>query len=315
MPKYRHRLPQLDGRLFLTDGGLETTLVFHEGIDLPHFAAFDLLRQPNGRKLLDDYFARYATIARDSGMGFVLEGVTWRASPDWGRRLGYSEAELAAINRESIGQLDAVRARFETPQSPMVISGCIGPRRDGYEPDLAMSADEAEDYHAMQIGVFADTEADMVSAITMTNVEEAVGIARGAKAAGMPVVISFTLETDGRLPTSQALGDAIVEVDGRTAGAPAYYMINCAHPTHFRDVLETGGGWAKRIRGIRANASRRSHAELNECTDLDAGDPSELGAQFGEIRQRLRSITVLGGCCGTDHRHVAEISRVCRAAA
>src|SRR5262249_32668887 len=194
---------------------------------------------------------------------------------------------------------------------PIVISGNIGPRGDGYNPSAIMNALEAQDYHAEQIAVFRDSAADMVSAFTMNYIEEPIGIAHAAKAAGMPVVISFTVETDCRLPTGQTLKQAVQEVDAATGNAPAYYMINCAHPTHFDGVLAAGEPWTRRLRGLRANASRRSHAELDAATDLDAGDPVELGRQYAEVRRRLRHINVLGGCCGTDHRHVEQICFAC----
>jgi S-methylmethionine-dependent homocysteine/selenocysteine methylase len=196
-----------------------------------------------------------------------------------------------------------------------VISGNIGPRGDGYDPGKAMSADEAHAYHGWQVELFRDAGADCVSAFTMTNVGEATGVARAAQAAGMPSVISFTVETDGRLPAGDTLGAAITAVDAATDGAPAYYMINCAHPTHFEDVLDAGSEWVKRLGGVRANSSRRSHAELDNAPELDAGNPAELGEQYGDLLRRFPQITVLGGCCGTDHRHVECISRACRAAA
>lgn len=311
MAKYRQNLPQLGDKLFLTDGGIETTLVFREGIDLPAMAAFTLMPQKDGQETLRRYFRRYAELARARGAGFVLESATWRASPDWGSKLGYTRAELAAIKRTSIGMLADVRAEFETAASPMVISGCLGPRGDGYVPGEVMSEAEAEDYHAWQVGVFRDTAADMVTAITMTNVAEAIGITRAAHAAGMPVAISFTTEIDGRLPTGQPLGEAIETVDEATAGGPAYYMINCAHPTHFADALRRGGAWVRRLRGLRANASCKSHAELDTSTALDDGDPVEFGLQHAELRRLLPHLTVLGGCCGTDHRHIEQIGLTC----
>ena len=204
-----------------------------------------------------------------------------------------------------------LRAEFETERSPMVISGNLGPRGDGYQPDRLMSANEAQAYHAEQIAVFKHTAADLISAFTMNTTAEAIGIARAAKAADMPVVISLTLETDGRLPAGQPLREAIEEIDGETGAAPAYYMINCAHPTHFADALESGAPWTKRLRGLRANASTRSHAELDQATDLDAGDPVELGRQYAGLRRRLGHLTVLGGCCGTDFRHVEQICLAC----
>jgi S-methylmethionine-dependent homocysteine/selenocysteine methylase len=317
-PRYRNDLPQLDGtgNLFLTDGGIETTLIFHDGLDLPCFAAFHLLNDGGGRAALGRYFSRHAGIARQWGVGFVLESPTWRANPDWGREVGYSDAALAEANRAAIALMEAVREAHETARSPMVISGCVGPRGDGYDPGALMRPEEAEAYHAWQVGIFAGTAADMVTAITMTNTNEAIGVARAARAAGVPAVISFTVGTDGRLPTGEALGEAIAAVDAATGAAPAYYMVNCAHPTHFAHLLAgKGAPWAGRLRGLRANASRRSHAELDQATDLDDGDPVELGAQYADLRRRHRQLTVLGGCCGTDHRHIERICQACMAAA
>ncbi|MBE0529407.1 MAG: homocysteine S-methyltransferase family protein [Rhodospirillales bacterium] len=309
MAKYRHDLPQNSGRVFLSDGGLETTLIFHDGFDLPRFEAFTLLDTDKGMAALRAYYRRYARMARTRGLGFLLETPTWRANRDWGAKIGYSEEALADINRRAVDLMLEMRFEYETTQTPMVVSGAIGPRGDGYDPGTVMTPDEAKAYHAWQIGVFAETEADMVSAFTLTNSPEAIGIARAARAAAMPVVISFTLETDGCLPTGQSLGDAIDAVDDATAGGPAYYMINCAHPTHFEDAIETGASWLSRLRGIRANASMLSHAELDECTTLDAGDPVDLGRRYGQLRTRLGHVNVVGGCCGTDHRHIEEIGK------
>lgn len=313
MAKYRHHLPQLDGGLFLTDAGIETTLIFHDGQDLPHFAAFHLLKDTSGTEVLRDYFRRHVQIARENGTGFLLESATWRSSPDWGDTLGYSAEELDAANRAAIAMLVDLRAEFETAETPCVISGCIGPRGDGYDPGQVMTAEEAQAYHARQVRIFAEAGADMITAITMTNVPEAVGIVRAAKAHGMPAVISFTVETDGRLPTGQSLAEAIGQVDEATGNGPAYYMINCAHPSHFAGVLGDEP-WVQRLRGLRCNASRKSHAELDEAEELDSGDPVELGADYGHLLHRFPQINVLGGCCGTDHRHIEQICVACKAA-
>ncbi len=309
MSKYRGRLPQLHDGLFLTDGGIETTLVFHEGVTLPFFASFDLLKDESGTAVLRRYFERYAALARSAEIGLVLETATWRANADWGAKLGHGAASLAEVNRLSVALLLDVRREYETSRSPIVISGNLGPRGDGYSPSARMTAAEAEAYHAPQIEVFAGTEADMVAAFTMNYTEEAVGIVQAAKTAGMPVAISFTTETDGRLPSGTTLRDAIEATDETSAGYPAYYMINCAHPTHLREALAAAGNWRDRIRGLRANASRRSHKELDESPDLDEGNPEELGQEYQELRGSLRNLSVVGGCCGTDHRHIAAIAR------
>lgn len=310
-PKYRHRLPQLDGGLFLTDGGLETTLIFHDGWQLPMFESFVLIESARGRAALEAYFDRYLPLAQEHRTGFVLESPTWRANPDWALKAGIGRDRLAAMNRDLIALMVGIRSRYEMAAGPIVISGCVGPRGDGYDAGRPMGVDEAEAYHGWQICILADTAADLVSAITMTNVPEAIGIARAARAADLPSVISFTLETDGRLPAGDMLGEAIEAVDAATGGAPAYYMINCAHPMHFERVLAEGGAWTRRLAGLRANASRKSHAELDEATELDSGDPEELGRAYAAIRRRLPQIRVLGGCCGTDHRHVAAIGASC----
>jgi homocysteine S-methyltransferase len=301
-------LPQLKGDgLFVTDGGLETELVFHDGIDLPCFAAFPLLADPDSRARLRRYYDGYLDIARGHSAGFVMETPTWRANPDWAGRLGYSPEQLDGANRVAIALAEEVRAAAVADGVPTVVSGCIGPRGDGYDPGSAMTADEAEAYHRVQIGTFADTSADQITAITMTNAEEAIGIVKAAAGAGIPSAISFTVETDGRLPTGQSLHDAIDQVDAATDAGAAYFMVNCAHPMHFSPALEHEGAWRHRIVGLRANSSRRSHAELDEATELDEGDPRELGAQHAALQNQVPAVRVLGGCCGTDARHVAAI--------
>lgn len=309
MPQYRQGLPQLGDQLFLTDGGIETTLIFHEGLELPDFAAFPLLQTDVGKAALRKYFLTYAKLAERLRTGLIFESATWRASADWGRKLGYSATALADANRSAIDLMAELRDEM-TGGQPVVLSGCVGPRGDGYIASNAMTAEEAAAYHSEQVEIFAATEADMVCAVTMNYAQEAIGVANAAKHAGMPVAISFTVETDGRLPTGQPLGEATQEVDATTGGYPSYYMLNCAHPSHFRDALS--GNWTARVRGLRANASRMSHAELNDSVVLDIGDPSELGSDYAELRRnRLPRLNVMGGCCGTDHRHVERIAEAC----
>ena len=309
--KYRDHLPQLDGDLFLTDGGIETVLIFHQGVDLPLFAAFDLLKDDDGTKRLRRYYEPYVAVARERDLGFVLESPTWRASPRWAAEIGYNAKQLEQLNHTAIALLEEIRREQGGTGAPIVISGCVGPQDDGYNPAELLTAQAAQDYHAIQIESFAGTAADMVTAITMTYVEEATAIARAATEAGLPVAISFTVETDGRLPSGQELGEAIEQVDSETDAAPAYYMINCAHPTHFENVLIGGEAWTRRIRGLRANASPRSHAELNESTELDIGDPAELATHYAQLKSRLPQLNVMGGCCGTDHRHLEQIAVAC----
>ncbi|WP_342076858.1 homocysteine S-methyltransferase family protein [Yoonia sp. SS1-5] len=304
--KYRNALPQLAGKQMITDGGLETSLIFRDGIELPLFAAFKALETDAGMAAIDSYMTQFAEMARREKRGFVMDTPTWRASARWAAELGMTEDMLRALHRETVCYLDGLRDRLEVSgDSPFVINGVIGPQDDGYAPARILSVAQAEAYHAAQVGWFDAFGADMISALTMTYTAEAHGITRAAKARNMPVAIAFTVETDGRLPSGEPLGNAIAAIDACTDSYPAYYMINCAHPDHFAHVLQ--GDWTGRIMGMRANASRMSHAELDAAEALDDGDPAELGALYASLLSVLPNLRVLGGCCGTDHRHVAAI--------
>ncbi|MEM7320157.1 MAG: homocysteine S-methyltransferase family protein, partial [Pseudomonadota bacterium] len=265
-----------------------------------------------GMDAIDRYMRGFAELAVKNHRGFVMDTPTWRASPKWAAELGVDRGQLKAIHREVVAKLVMLRDQHETPSSPFVVNGVIGPQSDGYAPSEIMTEFEAEAYHQTQVKWFAEMGADMVSAITMTYADEAIGIVRAAKLAGIPSVISFTVETDGCLPSGQTLGAAIEQVDAATDGAAAYFMINCAHPDHFLHVLEQGGDWIGRIRGLRANASRLSHAELDEAEELDDGNPEEFGQLHQQLGRLLPNLSVIGGCCGTDHRHVDHVCRADR---
>jgi homocysteine S-methyltransferase len=303
-------LPQLHGTKFVTDGGMETDLIFHHGADLPDFAAFPLLDTAHGRGLLTRYYDGYATIAQQASAGLLLEAPTWRANPDWGTRLGYSAADLARVNTAAIALLAGLRERYAATLGigTILVSGMIGPRGDGYSagpPDPR----EAAEYHRPQLEAFAAAGADLATALTLTDVPEAIGVVQAAHAVGLPIAISFTVETDGRLPSGATIADAITTVDA--TAAPDYYLINCAHPTHIRAGLSQPGTrgqpgpWIDRIIGIRPNASAKSHAELDDAEHLDEGDIGALAAAQADLTAALPALTILGGCCGTDHRHVA----------
>lgn len=306
----RRTLPQLDGGWFLTDGGIETTLIYHEGIELPEFAAFVLLESEAGRETLARYYGRYLDIAAASpGAGFVLESPTWRAGRDWCTTLGFDEPAMCRLNAAAVALMHQLREAYAGAlDGPIVLSGCVGPRGDGYLPGQPMSGDDALRAHRPQVDALADAGVDMITAITMTTSGEAIGVARAAAARGLPCAISFTVETDGRLPGGEPLAEAIAATDAACEVPPAYYMLNCAHPTHFEAVLGGDAAWLQRIRGLRANASRCSHAELDAMTTLDDGDPQELAGCYRRLRGPLPALNVLGGCCGTDHRHVAAIA-------
>jgi S-methylmethionine-dependent homocysteine/selenocysteine methylase len=285
----------------LTDGGVETFLLFHEGFELPCFASFPLLEDGRGRAALQRYFERFIDIADRHGLPFVLDTATWRANPDWGAQLGYDADALAAANREAVAFARAIAGR----RPGVTINGVVGPRGDGYVAGEQMSAAAAADYHGPQIGVLRAAGVDRITALTLTYPDEAIGIVRAAQ--GVPVAIGFTVETDGRLPDGTTIADAVERVDAATDGAAEFFLINCAHPRHIAAGLD-GAPQLGRIGGLRVNASALSHAELDAAEELDEGDPAALARDNAALRDALPSIRLLGGCCGTDHRHVAEIA-------
>ena len=307
MTRYRDSLPQLAGDLFLTDAGLETDLIFNHGIEIRQFAAHTLLPDATGRAAVADYFRGFLALARDRDTGFVLDTQTWKAHSHWGEDLAETDAELREANRDSVALIARIRDEYADNARPIVLNGVIGPRGDAYVAEVNTVADEAQAYHAAQIGWLAETEVDMITALTLTHTQEAIGLVRAARQQNLPVVISFTVETDGRLPSGERLQDAITSVDEATGSGAEYFMVNCAHPSHLTSVLQDAG-WARRIHGLRCNASRKSHAELDRSDSLDSGDPLEFGRQHATIVETMPWMNIFGGCCGSDLRHVTEIA-------
>jgi homocysteine S-methyltransferase len=292
----------------LTDGGLETSLIFHQGIDLPLFAAFPLAQNDEGRAALRAYWEPYLALASETATPFVVDTVTWRANPDWATQLGYGRVALREANVTAAafaGEL-ALAAGSERAS----VTGVVGPRGDGYVVGDAMTADRAAEYHSAQVEALTEGGVDQVAGMTLTYPEEAIGLVQAAQAVGVPSLVSFTVETDGRLPSGHTLREAIDLVDERTGQGPVGYLVNCAHPTHFVDAL-VEGDWLRRITGVRANASTMSHAELDAADQLDGGDPEDLADRYNDLLGRLPALELLGGCCGTDHRHLAAIAGRC----
>jgi homocysteine S-methyltransferase len=305
MAKYRSAMPQLEGGIFLSYCGMETDLIFNRGVDLPGFASYPLLATEEGCQTLRGYYGQLIEMARQKDVGVFLESVTWVANRDRGAAIGYRPKTLKEFNIAAIDLIAQVRE--EEGDLPTLLSAQMGPRGDGYAPTERMTADEAETYHAEQMETISQTEADLVSAFTLCYPEEAIGIVRAGERFDMPVAIAFTIETDGCLPTGIPLKEAIETVDDATEGGAAYFLINCAHPDHFSGVL-ADERWMQRLLGVVANASRCSHAELDEAEELDDGDPEELGELIGALRKKFPHFTVVGGCCGTDMRHMRRIA-------
>ncbi|MBA2956266.1 homocysteine S-methyltransferase [Nocardioides sp. MAH-18] len=298
-----HHASWLDTGRYVSDGGLETDLIFNRGVELEEFASFPLLESDRGRALLRDYYDDYAAVARRAGGGLTLESPTWRANPDWGARLGYDHAALDEANRAAIEFLHGVRDSYGDLLDVRII-GAIGPRGDGYVAGNEVDPDEAADYHRLQVEAFAAAGADVVAAYTITSAHEGLGISRAARWAGIPVLVGFTVETDGRLPDGTPLRDAVALVEAQEP--PDGFVVNCAHPTHIAPALD-GGAWQHRIVQVNPNASTLSHAELDDAEKLDTGDLGLLARSYDALRERLPNLTIIGGCCGTDARHVAAL--------
>lgn len=298
------KLPATD-RGWVTDGGLETDLLFHHGIDLPDFAAFPLLDDADGRRVLADYYRAYADVAARAGAGLLLETPTWRASTDWGQRLGYDADATARVNRDAVEFLRGLAGDAAGEVAGVLVGGSVGPRGDGYTAG-DLDADAYADYHRHQVGAFAEAGADLATAYTLTTVAEAVGVVRAAQDADLPVAVSFTVETDARLPDGTPLGEAVAALDAATGAGAAHLLVNCAHPDHVAPALDDGA-WQDRVAGLRVNSSRLSHAELDEAEELDEGDLPDLTARTRALASALPAVRVVGGCCGTDARHVAAM--------
>ncbi|MFY0681089.1 MAG: homocysteine S-methyltransferase family protein [Thalassovita sp.] len=307
MPLYQNDLPLRNDQIFLTYTGMETDLIFTQGIELPGFASFPLLASADGRRLLNQYYEDLITLGQNAGLGVILEAPTWVANAARAAPLGYDTQALEQINRDALELIDTIRSNHVST-APVLLSANIGPKDDAYAPSCQMTAPEAQAYHLAQIKTLQHTATDVVSGYTLAYPAEAIGIIQAARQCGLRVVIAFTVETDGRLPTGQTLQEALETVDAATEAYASYFMINCAHPDHLTSSL-SAEPWAQRVKGIVANASRCSHAELDAASELDAGDPAELGQQLVALREAHPQLTVLGGCCGTDMRHLSEIAR------
>lgn len=289
---------------FISDGGMETDLIFHEGAEMPLFASFVLLDSPEGREMLRRYAVSYFELAQAASRGFVMGTPTWRANCGWGPKLGLDDAGIRDVNRRAIAFARDLRGAHPW-RDHILIEGVLGPAGDGYAPDQLLTPTEAARLHSAQLETFAEEGVDIASAFTITHPGEAIGMVNRGRDLGLPLALSFTVETDGRLPTGQDLNSALCEVEAATGGYVYYYGINCAHPEHFCKQLPSR--WLNRIGMVRPNASHRSHAELDEATELDDGDPQQFGVLCADLAKRLPKLRVVGGCCGSDMRHIRAL--------
>jgi homocysteine S-methyltransferase len=304
----KRRMPTVEDPLFLTEAGIETTLMYKNGWELQHFCLFERMREDRFMADLEAYHRRLIEVALERGVGHLLDGVHYRASPDWSAKLNMSDSELKQLTEKGLALYQELSEEYATEATPIPVGCCIGPRGDAYGTGHEMSPEEAQDYHTIQIETAKQAGADFVSALTFNRIDEAIGLARAAEAAGLPVIVSFSLTKDARLNSGPSLDEAVTAVDAATDEAPLFYMINCNHPVDFSPALDAPGDWINRLQGIRANASSLDHGMLCKLGHLEEGDPEELGGQFADIARRFPHMNVFGGCCGTDREHLDQIA-------
>ncbi len=292
-------------RVALADAGMETYLIYREGILLPEFASFIALSTPEGRSALERYYRSIIDVAVRDERPLLLDSATWRASSEWGTVIGYSAAGLDEVNTAAVEFVDEVRSTYS---ARILLGGCVGPRGDGYAPTSGMSFAESTDYHSAQVASLAHAGAQYIAGMTLGDANEAAGIIEAARANDLPTIVSFTIETDGRLASGELVATIIAETDRLTGGYADFYLINCAHPLHVERAFASESTEMSRISGIRVNASMRSHVELDAATDLDDGDPDDLARRCADLAATYPRLSVFGGCCGTDARHISAIS-------
>jgi S-methylmethionine-dependent homocysteine/selenocysteine methylase len=300
--------PQKDGRIYLSEGGTETEISYKYGFELPEFAMFPLLDNPEAVSQMQGMYRKYLDVVAKHGMCALIGGLDYRASPDWGKLLGYSPQGLAEANHKSIDFLREVASEYASDIPEILIQGLIGPRGDAYERNISISENEAEDYHSIQLTTLKEANVDLALAITFNNVSESIGVARAAKKIGVPLAISLSLDSTSKLNSGPSLAEAITTIDAETDLAPEFYLINCSHPLEYEPAIESGD-WINRVRGVRPNASKMEKIELCQIGHLEDGDPVELGAQCGDLARRYPHMDIWGGCCGTWDTHLDQIAK------
>ncbi len=296
--------------VFLTEGGIETEIMYRHGFELPEFSMLPLLDNPKAVAAIRSVLSQHLDVAAEFGLSFMLTGLDYRASPDWGAKLGYSPAGLADATIAAIDLLRDIAKNYENQIPRLLIGGILGPRGDAYSLNREITEASSEDYHAVQLETLKRAKVDFTCAMTFNNIAESVGAARAAATAGMPFSISLTLDGTSKLKSGPSLAEAITEIDAKTGNeAPDFYMINCSHPLEYEPALEAGD-WTKRLRGVRPNASKMDKLALCKLGHIEDGDPVELGAQLLSLSDRYPQLDIFGGCCGTGHNHLREIAKV-----
>lgn len=291
-----------NGGNVMINGGLETTLIYKHNLDLPFFSCIDLFKTEETKQIMYDYYLDYVKAAKKYNVPVIIDTPTWRFNKDWAIQSGYNDQQLANRNKEAVDLVRGLKDVYDN----VIISGELGPRYDGYVISEKMTTEEAQQYHSAQVESFSSSNVDIITAATMNYVEEALGVTLAAKSTSTPLVVSFTLSSEGDLPSGMTLKEAIMKVDTISGEYPLHYMINCVHPVYFAELLKKNKdqAWIKRIKGIRPNASSKSHEELDNLGTLDVGDMDELANYCKEIQDSCKHIKLFGGCCGTTVEHI-----------
>lgn len=297
-----------EGRFYLSEGGTETELMYKYGFELPQFAMFPLLNNPDAVSKMREMFRSYLDVVANNGMCALMGGLDYRASPDWGELLGYSPAGLAEANHQSIAFLREIANEYASDIPEILIQGLIGPRGDAYARNAKITENEAEDYHSVQLETLKDTDVDLALAMTFNNIPESIGVARAAAKIGVPLGISLSLDSTSRLNSGPGLAEAITVIDAEVNQSPEFYSINCSHPVEYEPAI-VPGDWIDRVRGVRPNASKMEKIALCQIGHLEQGDPVELGELCGDLARRYPHMDIWGGCCGTWNTHLDEIAK------
>ncbi len=299
---------QKEGRFYLSEGGTETELMYKYGFELPHFAMFPLLNNPDAVLKMKEMLRSYLDVAAKHKICALMGGLDYRASPDWGKLLGYSPDGLAEANLQSIEFLREIAKEYASEIPDILFQGLIGPRGDAYEKNESITENEAEDYHSVQLETLKKADVDLALAITFNNIPESIGVARAAAKIGVSLGISLTLDSSSKLNSGPSLAEAIIAIDEETNQSPEFYLINCSHPLEYEPAIEPGN-WISRVRGVRPNASKMEKIELCQIGHLEEGDPEELGKLCGDLARRYPHMDIWGGCCGTWNSHLDEIAK------
>ena len=299
---------QEPGTLYLTEGGTETEIMYKYGYELPEFAMFTLLENKSAKAEMRAMFERYLDTVAEYGYCALMGGIDYRASSDWGDKLGYSRQALADIQQGCVEFLRDIAEPYADQIPRILFAGLLGPRGDAYGTGDQITATEAEDYHSMQLESVKAADADLALAATFNNIPEAIGVARAASKIGIPLCISFSLDSTSRLNSGPSFREAVETTDTESGEArPQFYGLNCSHPLEMEPALEPGN-WFQRVRMLRPNAVMMEKIALCKIGHLEDGDPEELGEQMGSLAQRYAHIDIWGGCCGTCETHLGQIA-------